>query len=132
MDRRNYPRLYTHFPAELVAGGKRAIDRVLAIDVSITGLQVVCDQRVAERVVPKADPKKVASAKPVQIRVVLPLKDGTHVAVDVRCKLRMVRKHINAEYRLGLEYDFFEGKSYSALEAFIDDWVEFPDEPAAR
>jgi c-di-GMP-binding flagellar brake protein YcgR len=131
MDRRNYPRLYTHFPAELVAGGKRAVDRVLAIDVSITGLQVVCDRRVAERVVPKADPRKVDAAKPVQVRVVLPLKDGTHVEVDVRCKVRTVREHINSEYRLGLEYDYFEGKSYNALEAFIDDWVEFPDEPSA-
>jgi len=131
MDRRNYPRLYTSFPAELTAGGKRAVDRVLAVDVSITGLQVVCDKKVAERVVPKRDPSKVAAAKPVGVRVVLPLKDGTHVEVAVRCKLRTIREHINDEYRLGLEYEYFEGTSYSALEAFIDDWVEFPDEPAA-
>jgi len=132
MDRRNYPRIYTHFPAELVAGGKRAADRVLAVDVSITGLQVVCDRRVAERVVSKADPRKAGDAKPVQVRVALPLKDGTHVKVDVRCKVRTLRQHINEEYRLGLEYEFFEGKSYGALEAFIDDWVEFPDETSAR
>ena len=128
MDRRNFPRLYTHFPAELTAGGKRSADRVLAVDVSISGLQIVCDKRVAERVLVKADKGKVADAKPVQLRVMLPLKDATHVEVKVRCRVRMIRQHIKGEYRVGLEYEFFEGKSYSALEAFVDDWVEYPDE----
>ena len=128
MDRRNFPRLYTHFPAELTAGGKRSADRVLAVDVSISGLQIVCDKRVAERVLVKADKGKVADAKPVQLRVMLPLKDATHVEVKVRCRVRMIRQHIKDEYRVGLEYEYFEGKSYSALEAFVDDWVEYPDE----
>lgn len=131
MDRRNYPRLYTQFPAELVVGGQRQSERVLAVDVSITGLQIVCDRQLAARVVPDADQARAAEAPPVQVRVALPLRDGTHVQVDVRCKVRTVREHINAEHRLGLEYEYFEGKSYAALEAFIDDWVEFPDEPPA-
>lgn len=131
MDRRNYPRLHTQFPAELIGGGKRVADKALAIDVSFTGLQLVCDKRVAERVVTGADQANIASAKPVQLRVKLPLKDGTHVEVEARCKVRMLRQHSDAEYRIGLEYDFFEGKSYSALEAFIDDWVEFPDDEPA-
>jgi PilZ domain len=131
MDRRNYPRLHTQFPTELVAGGKRSIEHVLAVDVSISGLQVVCDRRVAERIVTKADEHNIAGAKPVQIKVVLPLKDGTHVEVAVRCKVRTLRQHIDEQFRVGLEYEYFEGKSYSALEAFIDDWVEYPDEPPA-
>lgn len=129
MERRNYPRLHTRFPAEVLAGGKRAIDRTLATDVSITGLQLVCDARVANRVVEKAEKGKVKSAKPVLVRVNLPLRDGTHVRVEVRCKVRALRKVEDDSYRVGLEYEFFEGQSYAALEAFIDDWVEFPAEP---
>lgn len=128
MDRRNYPRLYTHFPAELTAGGKRSADRVLAIDVSISGLQVVCDRRVAERVQAKADKAKTAEAKPVTLRVVLPLKDGTHVEVQARCRVRTIRRDEKDAFRIGLEYEFFEGQSYNALEAFIDDWVEYPED----
>ena len=128
MERRSYPRLHTRFPAELVAGGKRAIDRVLATDVSITGLQVVCDARVAGRVVPKAEKGKLRDSKPVQLSVTLPLRDGTHVKVEARCTVRAVREDEFGEYCIGLEYEFFEGKSYNALEAFIDDWVSFPDD----
>lgn len=131
MDRRNYARLYTQFPAELVIAGQRASHRVLAVDVSISGLQVVCSRELAARVVPGAEPARAGEAPAVQVRVALPLKDGTHVEVDVRCKVRTVREHINDEHRLGLEYEYFEGRSYAALEAFIDDWVEFPDEPSA-
>ncbi len=128
MERRNYPRLHTRFPAEVLAGGKRAIDRALATDVSITGLQLVCDARVANRVVEKAEKGKVKTAKAVLIRVNLPLRDGSHVRVEVRCKVRALRKAEDDSYRVGLEYEFFEGQSYAALEAFIDDWVEFPTE----
>jgi len=128
MERRNYPRLHTRFPAEVLPGGKRAIDHALATDVSITGLQLVCDQRVANRVVEKAEKGKVQSAKPVLVRVNLPLRDGTHVRVEVRCKVRALRKNEDDSYRVGLEYEYFEGQSYAALEAFIDDWVEFPAE----
>ena len=128
MERRNYPRLHTRFPAEVLAGGKRAIDRALATDVSITGLQLVCDSRIANRIVEKADKGKLKSAKPVLVRVNLPLRDGTHVRVEVRCKVRAMRRVEDDSFRVGLEYEYFEGQSYGALEAFIDDWVEFPDE----
>ena len=128
MERRNYPRLHTRFPAEVLAAGKRAIDHALATDVSITGLQLVSDERVANRIVDKADKGKVEKAKPVLIRVNLPLRDGTHVRVECRCKVRAVRKAEDDSYRIGLEYEYFEGQSYAALEAFIDDWVEFPSE----
>lgn len=128
MERRNYPRLHTRFPAEVLAGGKRAIDRALATDVSITGLQLVCDERVANRIVEKADKGKVKNAKPVLVRVNLPLRDGTHVRVEVRCKVRAMRAADDGSFHAGLEYEFFEGQGYAALEAFIDDWVEFPDE----
>lgn len=127
MDRRNYPRLHTQFPAELIAGGKRTGDRVTAVDVSITGLQLVCERTVAERIAPHG---AVASAAPVQLRVVLPLRDGTHVEVEARCTVRAVRRDDDGAFRIGLEYEFFEGKSYAALEAFIDDWVEYPDDGA--
>jgi hypothetical protein len=128
MERRNYPRLHTRFPAEVIGGGKRATDHALAADVSITGLQLVCDARVAGRLVPDAERADLSSAKPVTVRVTLPLRDGTHVKVEARCKLRMVRRSEDGEYRIGLEYDYFEGQSYNALEAFIDDWVSYPDE----
>ena len=128
MERRNYHRLHTRFPAEVLAGGKRAIDHALATDVSITGLQVVCDARVANRIVEKADKGKLKGAKPVLIRVNLPLRDGTHVRVEVRCTVRALRKIEDDSFRVGLEYEYFEGQSYGALEAFIDDWVEFPSE----
>lgn len=128
MERRNYPRLHTRFPAEVLAGGKRAIDRALATDVSITGLQLVCDARVAGRLVDKAEKGKLNAAKAVLIRVNLPLRDGSHVRVEVRCKVRALRKQEDDSYRVGLEYEYFEGQSYAALEAFIDDWVEFPAE----
>lgn len=128
MDRRNYPRLHTRFPAELIAGGKRTADVVTAVDVSITGLQLVCDARTAERIVPGGANGDIARAKPVLLKVVLPLRDGTHVEVTARCVVRAVRLHEDGDHRVGLEYEFFEGRSYAALEAFIDDWVEYPED----
>jgi len=128
MERRNYPRLHTQFPAEVIGGGKRASDQALATDVSITGLQLFCDARVAGRLVPDAEHPDLTGAKPVTVRVTLPLRDGTHVRVEVRCKLRMLRRTEDGEFRVGLEYEYFEGQSYNALEAFIDDWVSYPDE----
>jgi hypothetical protein len=126
MERRQYPRLTTQFPAELddAHGGRVP---VTATNVSLGGLQVLCDRHTALRIAPNGSIVSPRDATPITVRVTLPLRDGTHVKVEVRCRPRVLRRIAAEEYRLGLEYELFNGHSYQALEAFIDDWTNYDD-----
>lgn len=131
MERRLYPRLDIQHPAELLLSDG-SIGPALASNISITGLSLITDRATAWRVVPGGSLAGPKAGGLVEVRVTLPLRDGTHVKVEAACRVRALRRVAADEFQLGVEYETFHGHGYRALEAFIDDWMTYPDESQPR
>jgi hypothetical protein len=109
-DRRQYERITTDHSIQVMDG-----DRVLpalALDVSLLGLQLLCDEATAACI------RRCRGEGDAAIRVRIPGADG---GVDAWCRIIYARHSSADECRLGLEYDRFLGDSYDWLEGFIDE-----------
>jgi hypothetical protein len=127
MERRQYPRLDIRYPAELVVADRSTV-AVLATNLSVSGLSLIVDHATALGIAPGGLAAGPRGGPAVEVRLTLPLRDGTHVKVEATCRVRGLRRAAMDEHHLGLEYETFHGHGYRALEAFVDDWMTYADE----
>lgn len=121
-DRRVFGRIDTQHPVKVLdAGG--AAHPALALDISLTGLQLLCNRETAARLLPTAALEGRLSGEELRVQMQLPLKDGRYSDVDARCRVVAARDDDGERYRIGLRYIWFENYSYDDLERFIDDWL---------
>ncbi|MBW3567432.1 MAG: PilZ domain-containing protein, partial [Proteobacteria bacterium] len=120
-DRRDFPRIETEHSVELVDGDGSAFP-TLALDISLTGMQLLCDQPTAERIAPGGETKNGdGSPRELVARLRVKCRDGNRERIGVHCSVMSVRKVEPDEFRIGVKFTGFEGDSYHALEAWIDD-----------
>lgn len=118
-ERRDFPRLLTEHSVELVdADG--AVFPTLALDVSLTGMQLLCDKPTAHTLVPDGDISKLENPN-VDVRLRITLRDGTRSKVRASAEIVSIRAADDDEYRIGLKYRNFFGDSYQTLELYIDE-----------
>lgn len=121
-DRRVFGRIDTQHPVKVLdAGG--AAHPALALDISLTGLQLLCNRETAARLLPAAAMEGTLSGEELRVQMQLPLKDGRYSDVDARCRVVAARDDDGDRFRIGLRYIWFENYSYDDLERFIDDWL---------
>lgn len=98
----------------------------LATDISLTGMQLLCDEPTANRIVPNAQLATRDQFGHIHVRMRLPRRHrpDEDLMVEARCRVMAVRRVSRDEFRIGLEYAEFQGQSYEQLETFVDDWLE--------
>ena len=118
-ERRDFPRVETEHSVEVVDtdGG---VFPTLALDLSLTGMQLLCDEPTASRLLPDGPPSS-ESPKSVEIRLRLRLQDGTRAKIRANALLVSLRKSGPDDQRIGVKFTNFLGDGYHALESFIDD-----------
>ncbi|HET7588290.1 MAG TPA: PilZ domain-containing protein [Gammaproteobacteria bacterium] len=109
-DRRQYQRITTDHSIQLMDGDR--ILPALALDVSLLGMQLLCDSATAECI------SRRLNEGDEEIRVRIPHPNG---GVDAWCRVVYLRNDSEDECRLGLEYTQFLGGSYDWLENFVDE-----------
>lgn len=120
-ERRDFPRIETEHSVELV-DAQGGVFPTLALDLSLTGLQLLCDQPTAERIAPGgelADEQNQPRDFDIRLRVRL-REQGRH-RLQIRCRLMSVREVQQDEYRIGMKFIGFTGDSYHLLEAYVDE-----------
>lgn len=119
-DRRDFPRIETEHSVEIV-DAHGAVFPTLALDLSLTGMQLLCDQPTAERIVPDGVTNNLdGSPRELDIRLRINLPDARR-RLGIRCHVMSLREVQSDEFRVGLRFVRFEGDSYHALEAYIDE-----------
>lgn len=118
-DRRDFPRIDTEHAAEVV-DTDGSVFPVLALDLSLTGMQLLCDTPTVERLLPGGQPQEDTQPE-IDVRLRLHLRDGTKNKIRVHCRIMSVREVQHDEYRIGLKFNEFAGDSYLALEAYFDE-----------
>jgi len=121
-DRRIFERIDTQHPVKVLDSDGRA-HPALALDISLTGLQLLCNNATAAKLLPATALRGELSGEELRVQMQLPLKDGRYSDVDARCRVVAARSDDNDRFRIGLRYIWFENYTYDDLERFIDDWL---------
>ncbi|MGD8378446.1 MAG: PilZ domain-containing protein [Gammaproteobacteria bacterium] len=121
-DRRDYDRIETEHSVKIVEREGTEFPAIAA-DISLTGMQLLCDRPTAYRIAPKGHESTPDEEVEVHVRASLPMRDGSRAKVGVYCELVKIRRVSEDEYRLGLRYRRFENRSYDEIERWVDDWL---------
>ncbi|MCP1728023.1 c-di-GMP-binding flagellar brake protein YcgR [Natronospira proteinivora] len=121
-DRRVFERIDTQHPVKVLDGQGKA-HSALALDISLTGLQMLCSSSTARQLLPESAMQGKLAGEELRIQMQLPLKDGRYSDVDARCRVVAARADEGDRFRIGLRYIWFENYTYDDLERFIDDWL---------
>jgi c-di-GMP-binding flagellar brake protein YcgR len=117
-DRRLSPRLELGLPVQIVAADGLALSAT-TVNVSLDGMQCSCDSHTARRVVPRGHVPMPGQSIEARVRLNLPFSERAPGTVDVRCRVVVLRRLAENEYRMGLEYVHLEGDSYRDLGEYI-------------
>ncbi|HET7674786.1 MAG TPA: PilZ domain-containing protein [Gammaproteobacteria bacterium] len=121
IERRQYPRVPTDESIQIIDADGSVLPAV-ALDISLLGMQLLCDSLTARRVTRNLD-----AADSIQVRFPVTTADGIG-SVNAWCRVVYLRHFPEDECRLGLQYKSFVGASYNWLESFVDQRVSYPDE----
>ncbi len=121
-NRRDYPRIDTQFSAD-VRDPAGDVLTVSVINLSRTGLQVVCDRDTAQRIV--GEPAwPVGDTFLLQLRLPFLWQKPADIVIDCRM-IHATVKH-GAGFQLGFLFSEFIEDGYQSLEAFIEECMCFP------
>lgn len=120
-DRRDFPRIETEHSVEIVGSNGESFP-TLALDLSLTGMQLLCDQPTAERIAPAGELREAdGTPRELDVRLRVKLHSGERERLQIRCQLMSLRQVQQDEIRIGVKFMHFEGNSYHVLEAYIDE-----------
>ncbi len=118
-ERRDFPRIETEHSVEVIdADG--GVFPTLALDLSLTGMQLLCDGPTAERIAPGGVTDQDAPRE-FDVRLGIRLRDTGRRRLRIRCQVMSVRTAQADDFRIGVRFIRFENDSYHALEAYIDE-----------
>ena len=119
-ERRDFPRIETEHSVEVVEADGATFP-TLALDLSLTGMQLLCDGPTAERIAPGGDTSQNGEPREFDVRLRIRLREADRKHLRIRCAVMSVREVQADEFRIGVKFTRFEGDSYHTLEAYIDE-----------
>jgi len=92
----------------------------IAANISLTGLQIVCDRPTLERITPHGADTKADHQVAIRVKVNLPDMPEAESKLGLFGQIMSVRAGGEDEYRIGVRFTDFEPGSYNALEHYLD------------
>lgn len=92
----------------------------IAIDVSLTGMQILCDGPTMSRITPHSNQTNAGHGVRIHVRITLPDFPDNQGRLGLFGRVVAVRQNGEDEYRLGVQFTDFEPGTYNALETYID------------
>jgi PilZ domain len=92
----------------------------IAIDVSLTGMQILCDGPTMSRISSYGTQTNASHGVRIHVRVVLPGFADNQGRLGLFGRVVAVRQLSQDEFRLGVQFTDFEPGTYSTLETYID------------
>jgi hypothetical protein len=92
----------------------------IAANISLTGLQIVCDKPTMERITSHGAETKSSHEVSIRVKVNLPDMPEAESKLGLFGQIMSVRQGGEDEYRIGVRFTDFEPGSYNALEHYLD------------
>jgi hypothetical protein len=117
--KRDYPRIPAHLPVELSMPDGEII-HAITVNLSPAGIQIACDRVTVNSILPLSQRRLPRNTRQVEVRLRFPGSSGMPHIIDARCTAVFSRRVAENEYRIGLQFQGFEGEDYQKLEHFLD------------
>lgn len=118
-EKRAFDRIEIEHSIRLIGEGGDSTPAIAA-NISMTGLQILCDTPTMQRITPHGVETKFANEVMVHVRVLLSDKPGKESTLGLFARVVVVRATGPDEYRIGVQFTDYEPGSYDALEHYID------------
>jgi hypothetical protein len=118
--KRDYPRIPAHIPVE-VSMPDGEIIHAITVNLSPAGIQIACNRETVNSILPLSQRRLPRNTRQVAVRLRFPESSGMPDIIDARCTAVFSRRVAENEYRIGLQFQGFEGEDYQKLEHFLDD-----------
>ena len=96
------------------------IIHAITVNLSPAGIQIACDRVTVNSILPLSQRRQPRSTRQVGVRLRFPESSGMPDIIDARCTAVFSRRVAENEYRIGLQFQGFEGEDYQKLEHFLD------------
>jgi hypothetical protein len=96
----------------------------ITVNLSPAGIQIACDRFTVNSILPLSQRRLPRNTRVVEVRLRFPESSGMPDVIDARCRAVFSRRVAENEYRIGLQFQSFEGDDYQKLEHFLDDGVQ--------
>ncbi|MCK5361352.1 MAG: PilZ domain-containing protein [Gammaproteobacteria bacterium] len=117
--KRDYPRVPVHLPVE-VSMPDGEIIHAITVNLSPAGVQIACDRVTVNSILPVSQRRLPRKTRPVELRLRFPESSGMPHIIDARCTAVFSRRIAENEYRIGLQFQGFDGEDYQKLEHFLE------------
>ncbi len=117
--KRDYPRVPVHLPVE-VSMPDGEIIHAITVNLSPAGVQIACDRVTVNSILPVSQRRLPRKTRQVELRLRFPESSGMPHIIDARCTAVFSRRIAENEYRIGLQFQGFDGEDYQKLEHFLE------------
>lgn len=118
-EKRTFDRIETEHSIRII-GEDGSTFPAIAANISLTGLQILCDMPTMERITPHGLQTKAALNVQIRVRVILPGVPEAQGKLGLFGQVVSVRESAADEFRIGVRFTDFEPGSYNALEHYLD------------
>jgi hypothetical protein len=118
-EKRTFDRIETEHSIRII-GEDGSSFPAIAANISLTGLQILCDQPTMARITAYGVETKATHGVQIRVRVVLPGVPESKGKLGLFGRVVSVRAGSSDEFRIGVQFTDFEPGSYNALENYLD------------
>ncbi|MGE5624239.1 MAG: PilZ domain-containing protein [Bacillota bacterium] len=118
-EKRAFDRIETEHSIRII-GDDGSSFPAIAANISLTGLQILCDRPTMERISAHGLETKAIHGVQIRIRVTVPDMPDNQAKLGLFGRVVNVRASGGDEFRIGVQFTDFEPGSYNALEHYID------------
>ena len=118
-EKRTFDRIETEHSIRILCEDGNSFPGIAA-NISLTGLQILCDRPTMERISPHGLETKGDHQVPIRVRVSLPDMPENQSKLGLFGQVMSVREGGQDEFRIGVRFTDFEPGSYNALEHYLD------------
>jgi hypothetical protein len=118
-EKRTFDRIETEHSIRIICEDGDSFPGIAA-NISLTGLQILCDRPTMERISSHGLETKADHQVPIRVRVSLPDMPENQSKLGLFGQVMSVRAGGQDEFRVGVRFTDFEPGSYNALEHYLD------------
>lgn len=118
-EKRTFDRIETEHSVRIL-GEDGSSFPAIAANISLGGLQILCDRPTMERITPYGTETKSDHGVAIRVKVILPDMPESQNKLGLFGQVVAVRPGGQDEYRIGVRFTDYEPGSYNALEHYLD------------
>lgn len=122
MEKRSQTRYRTHFKARLK--GDHGEGPALITNLSLSGLQLECDQQLIATLIPNINRPDPRSPIHIQVHFQVPTSRQSRADVDLMCLIIYTRRKAQDRYLLGVQFSRFEHHCDQDLQDYLQTFGE--------